>query len=782
MRIYLTAGILLGLLAGCSSDQAPVADLAKAAAGNAKSAPAFAFRSPSLSFASLPDRGELLAYEKGRQIKHKGAYTAYPVAISEAHALHAMQSGEMVVNAPNGEPIRLTYERHEENQDGNWTWIGRNADGAEAILTFGEKAVFGVIPQGATETLRLTMSAGQSWLVQTDRSKLAGLDGAVRREGGDQLIPPKLTGAGSAAMASMQAEPVTAGAAASSAVVDVLLGYTNGFASQLGGVSQANTRLVNMVAITNQAYTNSGVNMRVRLVKTLQVNYADNTDNGDALEKLTGYRAGTDGGPITPDPAFNALRAARDETGADLVSLVRAFRTPENAGCGIAWLIGGGQTGIVKEDAPFGYSVVSDGTDLDEGDSNTYFCREETLAHELGHNMGQAHNEEDSKDDDGTLSYGLHEYSFGYRESSSTGFYTVMAYPQADSSQFSIRYFANPSINYSGRATGVANKSDNVRSLNQSMPIVATFRDSVVPSPGGALAKNDIDGNGKSDLLFRFWRSAPNNFIYWEMNGPTIRRAGTNTLGVSYHIAATGDFNGDGKLDLIWTSAARDVIMWRGTGASFVKTKVGTYGEGWAIVGAGDVDGNGKSDLLFRYNRSVANNFIIWQMNGPNVVRTQKETLGASYKLSATGDFDADGRLDLIWTSANRDVLMWRGTGTGFVKTNVGSYGVGWSIAGAGDVDGNGTSDILFRYSKSASNNIVFWLMSGSTVIDTMSDTLGASYSLAATGDYNGDGKLDLVWTSASRDVIMWRGTGSSFVKDFVANYGSGWAIVSGGP
>src|SRR3546814_5304990 len=49
-----------------------------------------------------------------------------PVAISETHALRAMQSGEMVVNAPNGEPIRLKYERHEESPDGSWTWIGRN--------------------------------------------------------------------------------------------------------------------------------------------------------------------------------------------------------------------------------------------------------------------------------------------------------------------------------------------------------------------------------------------------------------------------------------------------------------------------------------------------------------------------------------------------------------------------------------------------------------------------------------------------------------------------------
>src|SRR5690606_13259947 len=240
---------------------------------------------------------------------------------------------------------------------------------------------------------------------------------------------------------------------------------------------------------------------RVRLVKTLQVNYADNTDNGDALEKLTGYKSGS--GPITPDPAFDELRETRDEVGADLVSLVRAFRTPENAGCGIAWLLGGGQAGIdPDQDAEFGYSVVSDGTDLDEEDDNTYFCREETLAHELGHNMGQAHNEEDSS------TSGLHAYSYGYREAASDGFYTVMAYPQADGDQFSIRHFANPNVDYMNRPTGVANQADTVRSLNQSMPIVATFRETVVP--GAVVAPNDVDGNGRSDLIFRNRRTGGN--------------------------------------------------------------------------------------------------------------------------------------------------------------------------------------------------------------------------------------------------------------------------------
>src|SRR3546814_10227739 len=111
MHIYSASGVVIGMLAGGSSaDQAPVAGKAAAAAGESlagtmQSSPAF--RAPMSGFASLPDRGELLPYEKTRQVKHKGAYTAYPVANSEAHALRAMQSGEMVVNAPNGEPNRL---------------------------------------------------------------------------------------------------------------------------------------------------------------------------------------------------------------------------------------------------------------------------------------------------------------------------------------------------------------------------------------------------------------------------------------------------------------------------------------------------------------------------------------------------------------------------------------------------------------------------------------------------------------------------------------------------
>jgi len=779
MRNYLAAGVVLGLLAGCSShqDQAVVGAAAEAAADSPLAGDAgllFTSRAPMSGLASLPDRGELLAYEKSRQVKHKAAYTAYPVAISEAHALNAMRTGEMVINAPNGEQVRLTYERHEEGKDGNWTWIGRNADGASAVITFGEKAVFGVIPQGATETLRLTMSAGQPWLVQTDRSRLAGMGGEPRREGGDQLIPPKLASAAAAKAAtsasSMQDAPTTAGASASAAVVDVLLGYTPGFVTQIGqGESGAITRLVNMVAITNDAYANSGVNMRVRLVKTLKVNYADNTDNGDALEKLTGYESGDNGGPKTPDPAFDELRSTRDEVGADLVSLVRAFSTPENNGCGIAWLLGsGGEEIDATRDAEFGYSIVSDGTDLDEDDGNTYFCRDETLAHEMGHNMGQAHNQEDSS---GT---GTHSYSYGYRESSSSGFYTVMAYPQADGDQFSIRYFANPSVKYQSRATGVANKSDNAKSMNLSMPIVSQFRSTVVPLQG---VKSDFNGDGKSDVLWRNAGSGKN--IYWNGAGYNDLKTLQQVIGSAWVVAGIGDFAGDGKADVLWWNKSSDkVVLWPNASYS-ARQALGTVDYGsWVVAGIGDLTGDGKDDIVWRNTKTGSN--VYWKSGsreGANKVSLQAIN-DQGWKIAGVGDFDGDGRADILWRNetSGRN-LYWKG-GAYSSRTELHPIaGAAWRVAGIGDFNGDGKSDVLWRNSSSGKN--MYWESADYGARVSLQVVAGSTWLIEQVADFNGDGRADILWRKSATGANMyWSGGDYGARKQLHVIEGNAWKIV----
>lgn len=477
------AVLLLTVLAGCSVDWdqqsagTPIGTGATSAAQgdlNLQASRIAAARSATApAFANLPDRGDLLAYDSVRTARKSGAYAWHPIALSEEHAFRAaVPGGELRFTAPDGTHVRLRYERHIQHPDGNWTWVGRDETGQDAVITFGERAVFGVLPGAAHGVLRLTTHSGRPWLMTADPRHV---EDPPSRDN-DYLIPPALAAA-AASKQSTSADTSSAEASSSATsssattVVDVIIGYSDGFAAAKGGTSQAITRLNNLAEITNQGYVNSQLDARIRLVHSLAVNYPDATDSGEALEKLTGYKSGT--GPIQVDPAFQPLRDARETYGGDLVAFVRQFRAPENNGCGIAWLVGGGQSSISAHHAPFGYSVTSDGADVHEGDGKTYFCREETFAHELGHNMGQAHNLEDSS------TSGAHSYSYGYRQTVNSGFYTVMAYRIKDSSQYAIRHFSNPIVLYNGAPTGTAT-ADNARSMAQTMPIIAAFRGTVV--------------------------------------------------------------------------------------------------------------------------------------------------------------------------------------------------------------------------------------------------------------------------------------------------------------
>src|SRR5690606_12118909 len=129
---------------------------------------------------------------------------------------------------------------------------------------------------------------------------------------------------------------------------------------------------------------------------------------------------------------------------------------------------------------------------------------------------------------------GAHAYSYGYRESSATGFFTIMAYPLGEG-QVEIPYFANPQVRVSGRPTGVANESDNARSMNQTMPIIATFGAAVVPLGG---VRTDIDGDGKSDVIFRNVRNGLN--VIWKSARYTNQQAMTGVTNQAWKIVGTG--------------------------------------------------------------------------------------------------------------------------------------------------------------------------------------------------------------------------------------------------
>ena len=775
MKFRVGACALLVCLAGCTADtpDTKFGDQRGAASTGSRTAQRLpsvqAGRETDQSIANAPDRGELIQYKnKGAATKREGAYTWFPVAISEAHALKAVVGGIMTIPSPDGSQVKLRYERHVEHPDGNWTWIGRVIGGdqkQEAILTFGEKAVFGSIPQKTGSPLNLQTRGSTLYVVQTDQSKVKNPNSRS-----DMMVPPaaafrsQLLAAASKAQVSQSAGETKAATPATT--IDIALGYSAGLRAVYGSQSATVTRLVNLVDVGNEAFNNSLITGALRIVNAVEVNYADNTTNKAALGELTGT---TGTAPVTIPASLAPLRTAREQYGADLAILVRKFQTPENQGCGIAWLNGSGGVPIdPTTDDDFGFAVISDGTD--SADNNTYFCAVESLIHEVGHLMGSAHDRDNSKinpdlPSGGTnLLFGRYPYSFGMKTTVANGnFYTIMAY--GDDNQDFYRTFSNPLVLKCGPADnlpcGVTDQTDNARSLNQTIPVVAQFRATVVPVAGKT--PRDFNGDGKSDV---FWRNSVNGQnVIWSGANRALSTYTDTVTDQNWKPVISGDFAGDGRADIFWRNAATGQnILWPNGSGGSLRTLQTIPDLGWKIVAAGDFNGDGKSDLFWRHSTNGQN--VIW-WSGESTTTEARATVGTAWRVTGAGDFDGDGKADIFWrNSTTGENLIWPSASNvnPIAQTVISSQA--WQVAAIGDFNGDGRADVFWK--NSATGETVLW-PAGSYAGSAYVATVAANWQVASSGDYNGDGRIDLFWynpvTGAS---IVWPSAGpaNSVVTD----------------
>jgi peptidyl-Asp metalloendopeptidase len=438
---------------------------------------------------------------------------------------------------------------------------------------------------------------------------------------------------------------------------------------------------------------------------------------------------------------------------------MRRFRTPENAGCGIAWVIGGELQTIQVTDDDWGFSVVSVGSDTDDA-GDTYFCRDETLAHEIGHNLGQTHNIENSS------SSGAHPYSYGYRETSSSGFYTIMSYPIPSTQQVAIPYFANPNVFYQGRTTGNASSADNVRSMQQTIPTIAQFRAQVVPLAGRA--RSDINNDGRSDILW----TMGSQVAYWVMNGAAMQSsvyAGDATPG--FTLMTTGDFNGDGAGDFVFSNGSTlRFLLNNGNGTGFLMSSAPAGGS-WKPFSAVDMNGDGRSDLVWRFGSQVS----YWQMNGSTIEQSvYAGDASPGFSAMCVADFNGDGKGDFVFSNGSL-LRVWinNGNGTSFTSFTYAAGGE-WKPFTAGDVNGDGKDDLIWRYGSQVS----FWAMNGGTVLSsTYVGDATPGFRVVTLSDFSGDGAGDFVFSNGST-LKIWinNGNGTGFTQT-QRDAGGAWTL-----
>ena len=109
------------------------------------------------------------------------------------------------------------------------------------------------------------------------------------------------------------------------------------------------------------------------------------------------------------------------------------------------------------------------------------------------------------------------------------------------------------------------------------------------------------------------------NIAIWLMNGGQVSSVTLiGNVPTRWSIVGTGDFNGDGKIDILWRDTNGNVAIWLLDPFEQVAVSlyVATVPTTWSIAETGDFDGDGKSDILWR---DTGGNVAIWLMNGGTV-------------------------------------------------------------------------------------------------------------------------------------------------------------------
>jgi len=284
-------------------------------------------------------------------------------------------------------------------------------------------------------------------------------------------------------------------------------------------------------------------------------------------------------------------------------------------------------------------------------------------------------------------------------------------------------------------------------------------------------AHNDFNGDGRSDIL---WQDGTGQLTNWLANADgSFTANSTNAyanVSTDWHIIGTGDFNGDGREDLLWRNDSGLLTNWLGTanggwstnGAATVNVPTD-----WSVVGVADFNGDGHADILWRNSTGQLTDWL-GTANGSfsNNSANASQFVATNWHVIATGDFNGDGYQDILWRENGGQLTDWLGGSNGGFTQNGSHFSEfvvnEWQVIATGDFNGDGITDLLWR--DTTTGQLTDWLGTSTGGFTqnsaSFSEHVALNWQVVGIGDFNGDANDDILWRdSNSGQMTNWLGT-----------------------
>lgn len=289
-----------------------------------------------------------------------------------------------------------------------------------------------------------------------------------------------------------------------------------------------------------------------------------------------------------------------------------------------------------------------------------------------------------------------------------------------------------------------------------------TFQSGIASAgPSGSITQinvADVNGDGKLDLIVSGSKNATTFFVATMIgNGDGTFQAPIETDFAGIHTpqnVVVADLNGDGVLDVAFASGMSvQAVLGNGDGTFRLGPSTTLNQIPLSVVATGDFNKDGKADLVVTVYDLFTTGFdfvVLLPGNGDGSFGTPVTVNGSGSSFvgaitAAVGDFNGDGNLDIatgIQTAGATvegfiQIALGNGDGTFRAAPNVPNVTKVTTPLLVGDFNGDGNLDLV--------TGGLGYFGQGDGTFPTFSGTAPNPNTYVLTGDFNGDGSLDLV-------------------------------------